>query len=528
MRISKKLTTAAALALGGIMFAIPCAGCGQREYEDNEDTVVIDFFKGDYGIDFINNLADAFMAKHEGKKIYVKDTVLRNQIIDRLKSGPKSNDADIVMTNGDAFGTIGLGAQFGQPAMFEPLTEVYDYVAPGQSKSIRELTQQSFKDVTSFTINGETKEYFMIWASGLQGLIYNKDMLGEDRLPKTTDELIALAGELKEELKDTKKSAFIYSGYVDYWMPIHLVWWAQYAGEKAYNKFYEGEIEQLNPFTGEYEYTQSPAIFTMPGREESLSVMETHLKHSNGYCDKNSTALSFTDAQRNFLKGQAAMHPNGDWLGTSVDKENANVAFMKTPVISAIVDKLDTVRDDKTLSKVIAYIDGDEGAELPAGVSDADLKTVTNARNMIYLASTTHFVGIPSYANAKPLAKEFLKFMYSEEGAMIFAKSTNGTNLPVNYDYLGNAEVAAKFSDFQKSRLALMNEDAIGIYQRPQHPIVYKGMLKPYSYNSGVLEAAFGATNENDRKTAADIIKIDTQKYDTTGWNNLLKLAGLK
>ena len=55
-----------------------------------------------------------------------------------------------------------------------------------------------------------------------------------------------------------------------------------------------------------------------------------------------------------------------------------------------------------------------------------------------------------------------------------------------------------------------------------------KGMLKPYSYNSGVLEAAFGATNENDRKTAADIIKIDTQKYDTTGWNNLLKLAGLK
>lgn len=103
-----------------------------------------------------------------------------------------------------------------------------------------------------------------------------------------------------------------------------------------------------------------------------------------------------------------------------------------------------------------------------------------------------------------------------------------GANLPVNYDYLGNAEVASKFSDFQKSRLAIMNEDAIGIYQRPQHPIVYKGMLAPYSYNSGVLEAAFGATNENDRKTAADIIKIDTQKYDTTGWNNLLKLAGLK
>jgi hypothetical protein len=523
-----KIFSTAALILGGIMLTMPFAGCGQKEYEDNENTVVIDFFKGDYGIDFINNLAEAFMEKNEGKTVYVKDTVLRNQIIDRLKSGPKSNDADIVMTNGAAYSTIGLGAQFGQPAIFEPLTEVYDYIAPGQTKSIRELTQKAFKDVTSFTIDGNTKEYFMIWSSGLQGLIYNKDLLSEDRLPKTTDELIALAGELKEELKGKNKSAFIYSGYVDYWTPLHLVWWAQYAGEEAYNKFYEGEIKQLNPFTGEEEYTQSPAIFTMPGREEALSVMETLLKNSNGYCDKNSTALSFTDAQRNFLKGQAAMHPNGDWLGTSIEKENAEVAFMKTPVISAIIDKLDTVKDDATLSKVIAYIDGDEGAELPSGVSEADLQTVTNARNMIYLASTTHFVGIPSYANAKPLAKEFLKFMYSEEGAMIFAKSTNGANLPINYDYLGNAEVAAKFSDFQKSRLALMNEDAIGIYQRPQHPLVYKGMLAPYSYNSGVLEAAFGATNENDRKTAADIIKIDTQKYDTTGWNNLLKLAGLK
>ena len=48
------------------------------------------------------------------------------------------------MTNGAAYGTIGLGAQFGQPAIFEPLTEVYDYIAPGQTKSIRELTQKAF------------------------------------------------------------------------------------------------------------------------------------------------------------------------------------------------------------------------------------------------------------------------------------------------------------------------------------------------------------------------------------------------
>ena len=210
-----KIFSTAALILGGIMLTMPFAGCGQKEYEDNENTVVIDFFKGDYGIDFINNLAEAFMEKNEGKTVYVKDTVLRNQIIDRLKSGPKSNDADIVMTNGAAYGTIGLGAQFGQPAIFEPLTEVYDYIAPGQTKSIRELTQKAFKDVTSFTIDGNTKEYFMIWSSGLQGLIYNKDLLSEDRLPKTTDELIALAGELKEELKGKNKSAFIYSGYVD-------------------------------------------------------------------------------------------------------------------------------------------------------------------------------------------------------------------------------------------------------------------------------------------------------------------------
>ena len=51
-----KIFSTAALILGGIMLTMPFAGCGQKEYEDNENTVVIDFFKGDYGIDFINNL----------------------------------------------------------------------------------------------------------------------------------------------------------------------------------------------------------------------------------------------------------------------------------------------------------------------------------------------------------------------------------------------------------------------------------------------------------------------------------------
>ena len=61
-----KIFSTAALILGGIMLTMPFAGCGQKEYEDNENTVVIDFFKGDYGIDFINNLAEAFMEKNDG------------------------------------------------------------------------------------------------------------------------------------------------------------------------------------------------------------------------------------------------------------------------------------------------------------------------------------------------------------------------------------------------------------------------------------------------------------------------------
>ena len=42
-----KIFSTAALILGGIMLTMPFAGCGQKEYEDNENTVVIDFFKGD-------------------------------------------------------------------------------------------------------------------------------------------------------------------------------------------------------------------------------------------------------------------------------------------------------------------------------------------------------------------------------------------------------------------------------------------------------------------------------------------------
>ena len=65
-----------------------------------------------------------------------------------------------------------------------------------------------------------------------------------------------------------------------------------------------------------------------------------------------------------------------------------NVQMMKTPVISAIIDRLTTVKDDATLSKVVKAVDA--GADSFEGVSEDDFKIIKEARNILYSVGNYH------------------------------------------------------------------------------------------------------------------------------------------
>lgn len=238
--------------------------------------------------------------------------------------------------------------------------------------------------------------------------------------------------------------------------------------------------------------------------------------------------LTFTQAQAQLILGNGLMMVNGDWLENemkSVEDEDENkytFRMMNTPVVSAIIEKCETIADDATLSRVIDYVDGNLDRSEIADVSDADIARIDEARHCRHSIGGQHTVGIPVYATAKELAKEFLKYMATDEAQQIYMDCTSGNMLPFMYDIEKNAELWEKKSDYSKS-----------IYALTEGAIYYGGDgnaingLSDWTGGRENPEIFFTAQNAADRKTPKQIFDEEYAYWTVEKWNLLLKSAGL-
>ena len=139
--------------------------------------------------------------------------------------------------------------------------------------------------------------------------------------------------------------------------------------------------------------------------------------------------------------------------------EEQDVRMMKMPVMSAIIERTPSIKDDATLSAVIDYVDGTT-TELPAGVSEADVEIVKEARNMMVELVCREWV-ITKDAENKDDIKDFLAYLTSDKAQMLAAKESNG--LPVlNYGYVPTTEdMGFELSEFSKSVQKLSSEAVI-------------------------------------------------------------------
>jgi ABC-type glycerol-3-phosphate transport system substrate-binding protein len=227
----------------------------------------------------------------------------------------------------------------------------------------------------------------------------------------------------------------------------------------------------------------------------------------------------------------AAMMPNGAWLENEMSVNFAEeiasgkISFktMKTPVISAITDKT-SFKGDEKLRELIRWIDGGKVGEKPSFASDADVKIVEEARG-IYRPQLGLVFLIPAYATAKDLAKDFLRFLYSDEGALIYASATQGINLPiVGLDYS-----SANISEFQKSKFEIINSPNARIMLEPgSSPMAISGgRLTAFETVEGArMEAVFSVSNPADFKPANEIF-LAKYEYAVKNWNTYMKNAGL-
>ena len=177
------------------------------------------------------------------------------------------------------------------------------------------------------------------------------------------------------------------------------------------------------------------------------------------------------------------------------------------------------IDEDKSYEETVAIV---------SGLTQADYNKISEARKVIYKIKG-HEAFIPSYATAKGLAKDFLLFLATDKACDKFIESSNGCGVPYKYDVVNkNAQLYNSLPTMHKDRISIM-DDAVKLMPLNSFRLVNYGGLS-YFVKTTMLDVAFTAKNEKDRKTATQIWQEDIDFYTNSNeanWKSLLINAGL-
>lgn len=513
-----KMMTVCGLSL---CMMLPAVGCGPRRGtgEGLSGTLNIMVQDAGYGLTWLDNVIEAFTDKYPDALVEYTPERLIDKITAELSATPSLQQNDLYFINTDMGYTWATTKNMlpGVENMLVEMTDVYDTVNEGETESIREKMSPTVVD--SLAIDG--KFYYINWGITSFGIMYNPTLMQGKTIPNTTDELISLAQELKAE----GKNAFVFSGGVDYWNQMFYTWWAQYQGKDGFDQFFTGKED------GEY----SVEIFHQQGRLESYTVIENLIGYGK-YAMDDCNDISHMSSQIRFFDGEAVMMVNGGWLENEVNElYSGEIPFspglMKAPVISSIRNQCDSIENDAELSKLVAAIDSGSTSLNGEGynVSQEDFDRVYEARQLLYYAGEAHNAFIPTTGHNPELAKEFLKFMYSDEGVNAYLNSCCGAVLPIeNFDYKDNTVIQENYTNMQKQSLEqLYNSNLFTI--NTNTAVINYGHVKVACKNAN-LEFNLSAVNENDRMSAQEMYDQTFNYYnadDQLNWKNLLRSKGI-
>lgn len=515
----RKKITVIVLALV-MAFATGCNMKKNKKSESNEYTLEIEVINAGYGIEWIEKLGEKFTAANEEYKVNVSPSRNFDMAESILKSGPKNNTADILIYQYPYYMQHVSETLSDGGAILADLSDVYNAVAEGETKTVKERISPSMENI--FNYNGTGKYYAFPTLNDTNGLVYNAKLFERNGwdIPLTTDELADLADEINISGTGIKPFAWV----TGYWEYCTSVWWAQYEGLENYEKFYRPDynVAPSDPASG----------YSQKGREESLRVLETLITPASGYSIDGCLSLEFSEIQAAFVKqDKAAMMPNGGWMINEMKDKTFGETFamMKMPVISALGVKLG-IRD-RDLSAIIRYIDGGETGTVPAFVSTKGLSSdevVSSVREARYLNSSsiayTNVALVPAYSDAVELAKKFLLYMTTSEAMTITFE--NSGMMPLVYSEIADID-AESLSRFDRSKVELARSagDKMVSMEISSDPVFYKNGLRAYTFSENVFpEKTLAAASSKDRKTASKIIEEEIT-YIGASWNHFCNNA---
>lgn len=491
MKKSKLLTMALA-AIMSVSALTACGGGGGNKKDP--DAIQVSVAKLGYGTQWLHDIANAY-TKKTGVKIQITEEIGQEG---NTKIGTEVeslvSDIDIAFQQKSIAkevykGSISAsGVQY--DCLYADISDVYTATIEGENGATIESKMNA--DVRALSnING--KYYSLPWQGGVIGIVRNNDVwasLGYTNVdtPLTTDQLFALCDDVVGQSKGV--SPFIYCSADEYYTMFSPIWFAQYEGRDNMSLFTSGK----DPDGSVTEY-----LYTYDGQAAALRAMK-QLIAGKGYQDKASTSLDFTDMQSYFLNGRSLFCVNGSWLEIEMGNyEGANIEYIRTPVVSEIVEKATSVKtaaqannktNDEMLALVVKEIDEGKASSSYTQITQADYDIVKEARSISYLSSGDSAVAyIPAYSDKIDAAKEFLKFMYSDVGLNIYYEALNGAALPLTptIGYTSNITLTT----FRKAVNKAEEDGFVYRFSTSKSKIFSLGGVDPYYRNgtNGIVSA---------------------------------------
>lgn len=498
---------AAALAAGLACAAF--AGCNNKEKPNSATDIEISFWEGSFGKTFMEDIVSGFMKKYPEYKVDLRTSKNAQTIANSLQK--RKNDTTDIYFNQ-------LSIFMNYTDLFADLSEIVTETIPGETKSIKDKYDKSLYESLK-NENGELKT--LGWAGSTTGIFYYADVLENEGIdvPRTTDELADLVTSLG------KKTSFVQlkDARMGYYQYLVKAWMAQYAGLDYYNNNWL----QLKDESGK---TPSKDVYLSEtdGRKQALDVLGSLLNSKTSIEDPDKFKVA-----RMFNLGDAVMMVNGNWVFGEVDAlKEKNIKMMRTPVISALAQKLETVADDEELAALVSAIDNvlDNGATVSLtgsgyDVSQADWDRVYAARTMVYNNGSEHAMIVNKYTNAKDGVKKFIQYYYSDEG---LAKFINATHYSANANLTDETFVnTSSWTAHEKEQYARSKTNTNVTDGNATSPVFSKtATLHLY----GTVDIVGQLTTTNNPQSAAALWTAFKNNVNDarTGWTMWLKNAGIK
>lgn len=454
------------------VFALAClsalsmcalTGCGNGVEAGGEHTIQVRLYKAGYGEKWLKDVIEKYEAvnpNHNKVEIIEASANLGEASLQEIQS-PKDNQIDMYFLSsanlsdilGASKSALGRGSK---DALLECVDDVFESKAIGfdgkeETKTIAERMFDGYETTSQYNgtayANWTGKKFLLPWADGMTGILVNPAVLQQYGLdiPLTSDELQHCVDVIYDANKDKAKSdsskIYPYSwagkNASGYWEYLFETWFAQYSGKSGFDNFlkcaYNGDESAENIKNNGWKVYEDQGI--LKSLEAMYGLMD--LKYSK------SADYDHMQAQNEILQGKAAFMVTGDWiLGEMANSSQTyfekakELKMIQTPILSSLASEVG-LKNDAALHEVVSMIDENKtNADIKAkysGINDSGIDKIRDARSIHDGIGSSHSILIPSYADAKEAAKEFVRYLYSEDGCRAFRNAAYA-NLPLSYE----------------------------------------------------------------------------------------------